>query len=551
MFSSLSPMLGSFDARLAATMYINALTAVDKVATDKVVLYRNYYDGIQADAFTEAQIKLLGADIDATLNICETTVSTICNRQKVRSVTIKLPENTTGNETPPETPIDQPISGSPTTPSLSSQMTTLLQQVWDQNRMDEQTSEIHLQASRDAEVFVITDFDPATNQTRYTVNEAFDGVRGMFAVYSDDKKQVKYFVKRWKETILPHTNNKRTIERMTVYYADRVERWIKDIKLDSTWQPYRQQGEMVYIEGQGGATYEASVVWLTDSTEQGGIPLGFPVFHFAANVIGGKGKSDLADLVPGVQDGVNMANAMIIAAEQLAGTPINYVAGENLANMPINRETGEPQELEYYPGGLLTLPGATTVGQLAAANIEQLNNSLDAKLRRAANIAQIPPGSFVTTGQVSAEGTLQQTEVGLIAKVERRQVNFGNRYEDMSRYTFKLLVAFDDTFTMLGSGQAAFDTIDDMEINCEWEPAAIRNEVVEAQTGKAYLDLGVAPEIVQRKFTTLSPAEIAESKALNEQSKNATMGQMALALMSGGNTNGGTNGAQPQPTPAA
>lgn len=434
--------------------------------TALVTKYREYVDGDQNDVLNEDQRALLGIDFDPMLNVCEIVVSVPADRLKVRDIHIERPDITRDER---NTGIED---------ELSAQLTAALRDVWDENRMDNSTADLHWMAGRDGEAFLVTEY--VDSKVSITYHDLYDGVTGMYAVYGDDDKATpRYFVKRWKETPLPtatRPEDRHVIQRMNVYWPNRVEKWAQGGQYNKgSWQPYTTDGtqlETVDLPDHG--SYEAAVVWWTSDESPLGTPLGFPVFHYRANSNGSaNGKSDLINVVPSFQDNLNRAFAMQTAAEQLAGTPINFITGARV-----------PEELNYFPGALIEIPNvqnaSASVSQVPAANITQLTDAVDAKIRWIATITKVPLAYFNVTGQVSAEGTQKQAELPLIAKVERRQLSFGAQYEALARMVVKLLATFDPEFTLLdGDLDGTLEYIDTLAISCTWEPAEVRDEDAE------------------------------------------------------------------------
>lgn len=508
-FEVLPALLQSYDTR---AQIMSLLTPPPELESHRVKLYRDYIAGRQKDPLSEAQRDMLAEDIDYTLNICATVVEVPANRLKLLGVEV-------GN-------LDDEVQ---------SQINTKLRQIWDLNRMDEYSSKLHFNAGRDGDSFLVVDY--ADGKVRYTVNSAYDGNTGVYAVYGhDDAHEPLYCVKEWVEIADRTLPTKRNITRRNVYYHNRVEKWVKDAKqARSDWSPL-DENDIQQVVNEDGLAYAATLVWWTDTGTQDGVALGIPVLHFrAGNGEGSLGKSDLADIVPGVQDGINIANAMLSAASQLQGTPLSVFFA--------NSNTQRPDTVDYFPGAMIWVPGGGAIGSTPVADLDKLNGALDAQIRRAATLTSIPTYLFNLSGQIAAEGTQQQMEIMLLAKVERRQVTFGNRYEDMARLTLKLLTAFDPEFIAFGVGEFALKAIDDLSISAKWQSAEIRDENrdIEAialkltQLGipreQAWREVGYTDEQIEQMSR-----DLANSVQLRSAGDNAVAAALAAAL-AGGNSN--------------
>lgn len=514
-------------------LILSRLAPPDQTAISKVKLNRRYTNGQQPNPLNESQLALLSEDIQYTLNICRQVVEIPANRCKVRSVEA------------------QPANGaSQTEKDLIEQVNTALNKVWMQNRMDERSADLHFAAGRDADAYLIADYDDKKKRVRYTINFAHDGDAGVYGVYDDDPHTPAYFVKEWREKVDRFLTSERSIRRRTLYFENRIERWIQDEKRGAGWQPL-DPNKIERVELADGGFYTTTVVWWTDTGTAQGEPLGFPVFHYRVNSDGtANGVSDLAEIVPDVQDGINLANAMVSAAEQLQGTPLWVM----FTKAQMTDQNGEPIELEWFPGSYVVIPdNDSSIGSFPAADLDKLNSSLDAKIRRAATLSNIPPYLFNLSGQIAAEGTQQQMEIMLLAKVARRQVTFGNRYEDLARMTLKLLAIFDKSFNLLGSGAEAIRRIDDLIITCDWHPAEIRDQQADTDRAVSVVEkLGIHEEVGQ-EIANLTPEQIEKSKSLKGEAattEQITVNQM-LAIWAEivGQQNGqSANGATPDRT---
>lgn len=100
-----------------------------------------------------------------------------------------------------------------------------------------------------------------------------------------------------------------------------------------------------------------------------------------------------------------------------------------------------------------------------------------------ARISSTPLSRFQVSGQVAAEGTLKQQEAGLIAKVEHKQVTFGNAWEDAMRLAIRLQNTF---------GAARYPA--DLPLSTLWSPAATRSERDHLETLLLKAQLGVPAE---------------------------------------------------------
>jgi hypothetical protein len=591
-------MLNTFDPRLQAAIvridkqYLANVVKYDAVETALIQDYRDYTDGDQPDALTATQAALLGGDLNYTLNIVETIVSVIADRLKARGVEVveteqvqpvappvpvpTMPEQPDPeqmdagvDETQPAPALEPEVEAAPT---LADQLNPVVRKLWDKNKMDERQADVAWMAGRDGKAFIMPEYNPDEGIVEWAINPAFDGATGVRMVYSEDNYKPLYAVKRW--SVVPHPaqqDQTTTLKRMNIYYPDRIEKWVSKGAVGSAgnaenWQPLDLMNtEQVDTEH---GSYRATVSWWTDELIPGetvdaegnivpttiigrnGKPLGIPAFHFKANAQGNaEGKSDIAQIVPGQQDVINRANAMISAGEQFMATPTVFV----ISNGNIG---SEDEPIEKFPGSLTQLPEGTEVYVAPAADLTQLNASLDAKIARAATLSRIPVAYFNVTGQIAAEGTQKQMEVLLTARAERRQKAFGNRYEELVRMSLKLMAMFDPDFTLFSADN--LNEIDDLSLSCSWEPAEIRNETEDTQravTEKRDLEF---PIEIYGDTAGLTTDEIAmikrhqlEKQHLQDVKNQQMLAALAEELGKDGETTQQTNGAAGNPVSGA
>lgn len=140
-----------------------------------------------------------------------------------------------------------------------------------------------------------------------------------------------------------------------------------------------------------------------------------------------------------------------------------------------------------------------TVGQLPATDITQLINAKDSCFRDVSTVSATPLPMLNPSGQVAAEGTLQQVEAPLLAKVKNSQVSFGNSWEDTARMMLILDAVFDGGETTL-----TLDELEQLECEAQWDAPETRNDAVELANAQIKKGLGVPDEQIftELKYTT-------------------------------------------------
>ena len=476
--------------------YLDFLVSQRQAQWELIKQYRRYTNGEQAATLNDSQIALLNADPDFVLNVCPSVLGAKCDRLVITGFTVTSPDEQ-----------DQPKEEMSLSPELEEQV----QNWWDMSRMDSESSNLHYAASRDGDAFLIVDYCE-DEYPRLTLNMAYDGESGVEIAYDEgDYTRPLYATKRWTVST-PADMTKNRVRRLNVYYDNRVEKYISDGSgsfSEAGWRPYEGDGdsvEQVTIENYDGTiiTYNAAVAWWTDTQTAEGEPLGLPVVHFA-NASNGMayGRSDIADVIPGLQDAVNLTGVSLLAAAQLAGFPVNYIIGN----------FDGAGQFATYPGAILTVPDKDgNAGQFPAANLNQLADVITAYIRHIATITHTPMSYFNITGQVSAEGTLQAAEAPLLAKAKRAQASFGNKYEDAIRLMLKLEMVYGSDVSL------TLEQIDELTIACKWEAPQTRNEKETAETVLLHIQAGIPEEMAWTKLGYSAP-EINEMKRMKRKAQ--------------------------------
>lgn len=510
---------------------------------------REYTEGTQAARLNEDQKALFpdGKDPEHAVNICPIILTAKCDRLRIQMIDIS--DDNADDEQQQENIEDEQQQ------DIGETLTKLVRRWWDKSRMDAVANNVHYATSRDADGYLVAEY--SDGKPKLVMNKSYDGESGVEVVYDEgDVNKPLYATKRW-NVVDPYQPTTNTIRRMNVYYPNRIEKYInadgQGTFSDANWMPYTGDGaQLVTVTPETGKTYQAAVTWWTDGfeqvtdengdvivndqntimerTAQNGMPLGIPVFHFRNNANGeAYGVSDLSEVViGGLQDSLNDASVDLRMACKLAGVPLNWIAGL--------RARGEGEgTFSFSPGAVITLGENGSAGQLAPANLTQLIEAEDMAFREIATVSRTPLPMINPSAQVAAEGTLQQQEAPLIARVEDAQRNYGNSYEDAVRMMLKMEAVFGSEVGL------SLEQIDELTINCTWEPAQVRNEKAEAEYAKMLMDMGVPKEIVWKK-AGLSADEITEAKALLKEQQDSqdtvldqTLANIASALAGGQN----------------
>jgi hypothetical protein len=410
---------------------------------------REYYDGIHKTQLTDRMRQFLQAKHDTNFNVnyCPMVVNAFADRLKV-----------TGFET-------------------ESDLKDTLWTWWRKNRMDRIQGIVHRAAARDADTFVLVEWDNVAQLPRFYHEPAFTG-EGVMVYYSEERRDdIEFATKTWQ---IKYGSGTGKMTRKNLYYADRIEKYVghSDITYGN-WQPFEDENTTV-MPGRLG---NAGVVWWTDNGTESGEPLGVPIVHFKHDDNGdGYGTSRLSNVMP-IQDAVNKSMIDLLANMDVAGFGLLVGTG-----------TEAWTQAKVGPGAIAAVSVKSSeadLKRLAGENPEGLLAVYNALVMEIGRVSGTPLSYFQTTGHVAAEGTMKQQEIALVTQVEKAQTDFGNSWEDCFNIARRLHNAF--------STEAALD--EDEIIDTVWTQAESRNDKEQAELLAIRVgQLGVSEEQAQTEM---------------------------------------------------
>ena len=225
--------------------YAAWLADEERTRQENVVIARNYFDGEHNVLLSERQKEYLGFNLDEgrfSFNYCATIVKAVYERMIVMAFE---PESREQDKKRPKKPKSEKEDKDP--------FSAWAWNLWNANRMDAKQTIVHKGAVCDGEYFVFVDWDKVEERPtfiphqRYTAAEEKIGGDnfGCKAFYPDDdvSQPMEKATKRWTEKIVKPGGERETRRRMTIYYPDRIEKWIASTKDESGWEPFLDQEE--------------------------------------------------------------------------------------------------------------------------------------------------------------------------------------------------------------------------------------------------------------------------------------------------------------------
>lgn len=443
-------------ARTAADLsFLDALSK-DEAARQRAILRaRRYHEGEHLTFLTERLRAFLGAgtgnDAAFRLNVVRTVVTAVVERLIVAG--FQCADKAQGE---------------------------WAWQLWQANRMDDKQADVHEQAVRDGESFVIVDWDEAKSQPRFTPHPRYTDTQvngdgfGCVMVYPDDDvmAEPKYAVKRWTERL-----GTRARQRATLYYPERVERYY----YENGWKPLTAGNPGQARQGGGGQ-------WPMPWVDAAGQPLGIPVVHFKNPAL----RCEAWDALP-LQDAVNKLLIDLLASGDVTAFRIFYALGFIPTTDGQQLRSDGANALKIEPGQII---GTTTgrdkaaFGAIDGASPQPILEALNQTVLYLAVTTETPVSRFQFTRQIAAEGTLKQQEDPLLAKVRQKQTRFGNGWEDTLVIARRLQNAFGSAGEM--GEEPLFET--------QWTAAETRSHEDRREEWKAKKELGVPLEQIWREM---------------------------------------------------
>lgn len=351
-------------------------------------LYEQYFDGhhrlsFATEKFRNAFGELFRAFAD---NNCPAVIDPIADRLDVQGFTVEI-----GPEEASEAVWD----------------------IWQTNRMDQRSGEVHLEALRAGDAYVIVWPDESGQPVIYPQRAV-----AVTVGYDDEAiDQINWAAKAW----VTDDN----YVRLTMYYPDRIEKYVTRNSSSSRTIPDRG-GDFIEYRPE-------REVWPLPN-EYGEVP----VFHFPNNSdIGHWGRSELANVIP-IQDALNKSVADMLVAMEYVALPQRWATG---VEVQIDEATGKV--IPPFETGVdrifATSNEATKFGQFAAADLTQfleVQDNFTLKIARVsgtpAHYMMLDPGSF-PSGEA-----MKTAEARFVAKVRDRQIAFGNAWESAMQFALRI-----------------------------------------------------------------------------------------------------------------
>jgi len=277
-------------------------------------------------------------------------------------------------------------------------------EIWQRNKMDAEADMAHTDAIKLGCTYVLVGAD--------------DGGEATMQVEPADKAIVYLDPAQGRHRLagLRYWTDEFGVEHCALYLPDEVRWW-------------RREGKSA---GEAAARWE-------DDLGSGSNPLGIvPLIPLAnAPTLGDRlGRSDIERVIP-LQNAINKLCADMLVASEFAAYPQRWATG---IEIPVNPETGEKMAPNFL-GGADRVWGveseAARFGNFAIADLSPYVKAVEMCIQHVAAQTRTPPHYLLgAMGSFPSGESLKATETGLVAKVRRKQLSFGEGWEEAMRLAF-------------------------------------------------------------------------------------------------------------------
>lgn len=431
--------LGVPDALLQKALDAAADMGNDRCASYS--LFDRYYAGEQDTKLRDRARKYLDAHgLGFSENFCDTAVDTVAERLEILGFQSSAAEATV-------------VDGKE---QVEDAYATLLEEWWQRLNIDLTSQGAHTQTVMKGDGFLIVDYNPETGLPGFVFNEP----HLVKPAYDPDRPGVMlYAAKSWStDTAGPQNPSGRNIQRLNLYFPDRIEKW------------YRLQAG-----GEGGwSTWQddTDVAWPLDWTDATGEPLGIPVFHLKHRSNGKPYGRSLLRSIVSFQDELNKT---VIDLDELIDNhawPLDYASGIS----------GDIDAVDRVVGNFLKLSAPDAkMGRLEASPTSHLLEAIEGTLSRLARRSRLPM-HLLTGGTPPSGESLKTAESGLVSLVEGAQLEFGVVWQQAALLALRL-AAVNGAIPALP---------DDLTLTVQWKNPGTRSDKDDLETALLKRQLGVS-----------------------------------------------------------
>ncbi len=149
------------------------------------------------------------------------------------------------------------------------------------------------------------------------------------------------------------------------------------------------------------------------------------------------GVSEIRHVIP-IQDGINKLTADLLIASEFSAFRQRWATG---LEVPKNPDTGQP--IEPFKAAVdrvwSVASDKTSFGEFSATDLTNYVKAIELLVQHVAAQTSTPRHYLFQTGQSPSGDAMKSAETGLVAKVRKKQLFLGERYEEVIRLAFLML----------------------------------------------------------------------------------------------------------------
>lgn len=449
-----------------------------KARQDAYRLYEDYYDGNHRLAFATEKFRSTFGRLFSEFadNLCPSIVDALADRLELTGFS---------TETPAEGDAEDELGNAAWA-------------LWQANRMDVRAGQVHQDALRSGDGYVLVWPNASGAPTIYPQKP-----RLIHVEYDEEEPgKILWAVKCWPERVPGGSGeHERRKYRLNLYWPDRIDKFITKNTHDCLPE---KADAFEALPGEPTVLNPWGVV---------------PVFHFGNNAdIGACGRSELKPAIP-IQDALNKALMDMLVAMEFVALPQRWVAGMEIQ---IDPETNKPVlPVTFDPRRLWTFENENTkTGQFPGADLKQFLETQDSFRVEMARVTGTPLHYISLITDPPSGEALKTLEARFVKKARDRQAAFGNTWEDA------LLLAL--RMDKKAGGEA--------RLSAGWTDPAPKSEKDQAETAEIKGRVGVTrrQNLLELGYTKKQVSDMEAEHAAEDEKK--AQEQKDLLAMRGSNT---------------
>lgn len=345
------------------------------------------------------------------------------------------------------------------------------QDLWEANEMTSRASEVHTEAIKTGNAYVLVwpndqlepEFYPQTDaemSVQYDANRFGVIARACKIWYLPD-------LKKW---------------RLNVYLPNQIEKYISRQEMpngisddENSWMPFADPKTGPILANPYGQV---------------------PVFHFANKRVYRPGVSELKDVIP-IQDALNKSIVDMLVAMEFSSYRQRYVIGMEVETDEV---TGEPSDANVRQMGvdrMMAIPGDKNeieVGEFLATDLGQFRQVSNDFRAECARVSGTPLHYFfITSGDFPSGEAIKSAEARFVAKIEKAMGNWGPQWNKAMQFAQQISGAVPDDYSIVPEWKDAMPRSES-----ESADVAVKKKAVGVSRSQLLAEMGYDDDTIER-----------------------------------------------------